>query len=76
VGACNIGTGTETTVIELADALRGLGDGAFTLEHAPARPGEVLRSAVDPSLARRVLGWEAAVGLAEGLERTLAGVRA
>src|SRR5213075_2912196 len=26
-GACNIGTGTETTVVALADALRALGDG-------------------------------------------------
>ena len=72
VGSCNIGTGTETTVIALAEALRGLADGrAFTLEHAPPRPGEVIRSAVDPSLAREVLGWTAAVGLGEGLRRTL-----
>ena len=75
VGACNVGTGTETTVIALADALRGLGDGhPFVLEHAPARPGEVIRSAVDPSLAREVLGWEARVALGEGLRRTLAWV--
>ena len=75
-GACNIGTGTETTVVGLADALRALGDAPFELSHAPERPGEVVRSAVDPSLAREVLGWEARVGLAEGLERTLARVRA
>ena len=74
-GACNIGTGTETTVIELAAALRALGDGAFALEHAPVRPGEVIRSAVDPALAREVLGWEAQVGLADGLRRTLDWVR-
>jgi len=75
-GACNIGTGTETTVVELADALRALGDAPFELSHAPERPGEVIRSAVDPALARKVLGWEARVGLADGLERTLARVRA
>ena len=75
-GACNIGTGTETTVVGLAEALRALGDAPFELSHAPERPGEVVRSAVDPSLAREVLGWEARVGLAEGLERTLASVRA
>jgi UDP-glucose 4-epimerase len=74
-GACNIGTGTETTVIELADALRPLGDGAFALEHAAARQGEIVRSAVDPALAREVLGWEAQVGLADGLRRTLEWVR-
>src|SRR5215207_8998345 len=75
-GACNIGTGTETTVVELAHALRALGGGApFELEHAPERPGEVARSAVDPSLAREALGWEARVALPEGLERTLAAIR-
>ena len=75
VGACNVGTGTETTVIGLADALRAHGDGPFALEHAPERPGEIVRSAVDPGLARAVLGWEARIGLAEGLERTLSGIR-
>ena len=76
-GACNVGTGTETSVIELAAALGALGDGApFELTFAPARTGEIVRSAVDPSLAREVLGWEARVELAEGLERTLAVVRA
>jgi nucleoside-diphosphate-sugar epimerase len=63
-------------VIERAAALRALGDGPFALEHAPERPGEVIRSTVDPALAREVLGWEPRVGLAEGLRRTLASIRA
>ena len=76
-GSCNVGTGTETSVIELADALRAHGNGVpFELRFAPARTGEIVRSAVDPALAGAVLGWRAEVGLAEGLERTLAGVRA
>jgi UDP-glucose 4-epimerase len=75
-GACNVGTGTETSVLELADALRALGNGRpFELSYAPARTGEIVRSAVDPALAREVLGWRAEIALAEGLERTLAGVR-
>ena len=76
-GSCNVGTGTETSVIELADALRALGNGTpFELSYAPARTGEIERSAVDPALAREALGWRAEVDLADGLERTLAGVRA
>jgi len=72
-GALNIGTGTETTVLELARVLEDLrGEGAFLPDHAPPRPGEVQRSAVDPALAREVLGWEARVELADGLRRTLA----
>jgi UDP-glucose 4-epimerase len=37
----------------------------------PQRPGEVKRSALDPSAARRALGWGAEVALADGLERTM-----
>jgi UDP-glucose 4-epimerase len=75
-GACNVGTGTETTVLELAAALAELdGGGAFAPEHVPERAGEVHRSAVDPALAREVLGWQARVGLAEGLRLTLATLR-
>src|SRR5215210_7949301 len=76
-GACNVGTGTETSVLELAAALRALGNGRpFELSYAPPRTGEIERSAVDPALACEVLGWRAEVALAEGLERTLARVRA
>jgi UDP-glucose 4-epimerase len=76
-GSCNVGTGTETTVLELADALRGLVDGvAFEVEHAPARLGEIQRSAVDPGLAAEVIGWRAEVSLVDGLRRTLESIRA
>jgi len=68
-GAFNVGTGVETDVLEL---VRALGDGAaFEPEFAPERTGEVQRIAIDPSRARRELGWEAGVGLAEGLRLTL-----
>jgi|SoiMethySBSTD1v2_1073268.scaffolds.fasta_scaffold189487_2 UDP-glucose 4-epimerase len=68
----NIGTGVETSVLELYDALRavsGLG-GAPTF--APARPGELGRIALDCSAAGRVLGWRPRADLAAGLARTWA----
>jgi UDP-glucose 4-epimerase len=74
-GPFNIGHGIETTVLDLVDALGRLGDGGFEFEHAPERPGEVRRIAVDPSRARSELGWEPRVGLEQGLERTLASLR-
>jgi UDP-glucose 4-epimerase len=70
-GAINIGTGVETSVNEM---YRGLAEAAGSREpaqHAPAKPGEQLRSCVDPSLAKKVLGWEPRVTLREGLRRTL-----
>ena len=74
-GAFNVGTGIETDVLELVRALGELGEGdGFEAELAPARTGAVQRIAIDPSRAKRELGWEAAVGLAEGLRLTLASI--
>ncbi|HEX7245751.1 MAG TPA: NAD-dependent epimerase/dehydratase family protein [Solirubrobacterales bacterium] len=71
-GPINVGTGIETDVLELARALAELEDAAsFEPELAPARAGEVLRISIDPGRAKRELGWEAEVGLAEGLRLTL-----
>jgi UDP-glucose 4-epimerase len=70
-GAFNVGCGVETSVLELVEALRAHANGPFEPEHAPERPGEVRRIALDASRARSQLGWEAKVGLEEGLERTL-----
>jgi UDP-glucose 4-epimerase len=63
-GAFNIGSGRETSILELAEAL------GVEPSFEPARTGEVLRSCLDPRAAREALGWEARVSLAEGLERT------
>jgi UDP-glucose 4-epimerase len=68
-GAVNIGTGIETSVLELTEAL------GVEPRFAPARKGEVARSCLDISRAAQVLGWRAEVPLADGLERTLAAVR-
>jgi UDP-glucose 4-epimerase len=68
----NIGTGVETSVLGLYDALRevaGIGDEP---EFAPARPGELGRIALDCGEAHRVLGWAPKTNLADGLARTWA----
>jgi UDP-glucose 4-epimerase len=76
-GAVNIGHGQETSVLDLfqtlnAVAVPGLGEPVF----ADPRPGEVARSCLDVERARSVLGWQARVGLREGLERILRGLGA
>lgn len=67
----NVGTGTETSVNDLYAAMARLtGTGAEAV-YAPARPGEVLRSALDPALAGTELGWKQATTIEEGLAATL-----
>jgi UDP-glucose 4-epimerase len=71
-GAINIGTGVETDVLRLVDALGKLSDrDDFEPEFAPERTGEVQRIAIDAGRAERELGWRAEMDLDEGLKVTL-----
>jgi UDP-glucose 4-epimerase len=71
-GTFNIGTGQETTVLELyrlcAKAVGSKAEPRFE----PARLGDARRSVLDVSTAAAELGWRAETPLAEGLRRTLA----
>jgi UDP-glucose 4-epimerase len=71
-GVFNIGTGVETSVLELYDAVQRAS--AITREpvFAEARLGELQRSVLDSSLAARELRWRADRSLDEGLARTWA----
>ena len=74
-GAINIGHGQETSVLDLLDALRDVGDApGFEPRFEPERPGEVRRSCLDVSRARDELGWEPQVRLRDGLRVILAGL--
>lgn len=68
--AFNIGTGIETSVNTLAETLRGVSGATAPIEYAPARAGELARSALDTAKAQSMLQWKPAVSLHEGLERT------
>jgi UDP-glucose 4-epimerase len=73
-GPVNIGHGRETSVLELLDALNGVAPASLPdPTFAPERPGEVRRSCLDVTRARRELSWEATVDLRNGLRRILAG---
>src|SRR3954453_19769268 len=78
-GVYNVGTGSESSVLEVLGALRraaGLGDEDLQPEFAPARLGELQRSALDVSRARAELGFTARTDLADGMRRTLEWTRA
>jgi UDP-glucose 4-epimerase len=71
-GPVNIGTGRETSVLELAEALGRLGGAEnFKPEFAPPRAGEVQRITLDAARAERELGWRPLTNLEEGLAFTL-----
>jgi UDP-glucose 4-epimerase len=75
-GPLNIGTGAETTVLELAERIGRLGDrDDFDPRFAPRREGEIQRTALDVSRAAEELGWRAERSLDEGLALTLAAER-
>ena len=68
--AFNIGTAIETSVNDLAEALRHVAGTDTPIERAPARAGELQRSAVVIDKARDVLGWSPQVELHDGLRET------
>jgi len=70
-GAYNIGTAVETSVNELYELLHDLSGKDSPAKHGPAKPGEQLRSSVDPALASRGLDWTPEVDLTTGLTSTL-----
>jgi len=69
--AWNIGTGVETTVNRLAELLAEGAGRPATIHRAPARTGEILRSALSVEKASRELGWRPRTSLAEGLRATV-----
>ncbi|HEX4669531.1 MAG TPA: NAD-dependent epimerase/dehydratase family protein [Solirubrobacterales bacterium] len=71
-GPVNLGTGIETSVLQLAEALGRLGGAEnFEPEFAPPRAGEVQRISIDAGRAERELGWRPATNLEDGLRQTL-----
>ena len=70
-GVFNVGTGNETSVVELYELCRRVAGSSLQAEQAPARLGELQRSVLDISRARRELGWQPEVPLEEGLRQTL-----
>jgi UDP-glucose 4-epimerase len=74
-GPVNIGHGQETSVLDLLDALKEVAD-TPPAEPAfkPERTGEVRRSCLDVTRAKRDLGWEPRVQLRDGLRTILAGL--
>ncbi|MFC4784698.1 NAD-dependent epimerase/dehydratase family protein [Nocardioides sp. MAHUQ-72] len=67
-GVYNVASGTETSLLELAEALLRVMGSDLHVEHGPERAvNGVVRRLADTSAASRDLGFVAEVGLEEGL---------
>jgi len=69
-GVFNIGTGAETSVLQLYEVVQRVSGSSREAELAPARLGELQRSVLDVSLAARELDWRPQHTLADGLAET------
>jgi len=67
-GDYNIASGTETSLLELAEALLRVMGSDLGVEHGPERAvNGVTRRLADTGAAKRDLGFEATIGIDEGL---------
>ncbi|HSL58356.1 MAG TPA: NAD-dependent epimerase/dehydratase family protein [Acidimicrobiales bacterium] len=71
----NIGTGVETSVLELYRAMAAAAGVDAPPLHAPARPGELARSALDPGRAAIHLGWSPWTDIDTGVRAVIDHVR-
>jgi len=67
----NLATGRSITVSDLGYALGRAAGRPVDFEFKPPRPGEILHSSADVSLAERFLGYRARIPLDEGLAETV-----
>jgi UDP-glucose 4-epimerase len=73
----NVASGTETSLLELAEMLLRVMDSDLGVEHGPERSvNKVTRRLADTDLARDVLGFEAETDLEEGLTQLVSWWRA
>jgi UDP-glucose 4-epimerase len=74
-GVFNVGTGIETSVLDLWHACADAAGVEADAAHDAPRLGELRRSCLDNALAERMLGWRPEVPLSEGLRRTWEWIR-
>ena len=67
----NIAAGSPASVNQLADTIAAILGKPVQKEHLPPRAGDIRDSWADLSKAERILGYRPAIGLEEGLRRTV-----
>ena len=65
VDAYNLGTGHGYSVLQMVAAFEKASGRKVNYKIAPRRPGDIAECYADPTKAKEVLGWEAAMGIEE-----------
>ena len=71
VGAINIGTAVESSLLEVIAAIESALGKKIEIIIDPAKAGECRRSALSYQRAKEVLGWEPQVLLTAGIAKTI-----
>ncbi len=74
-GELNLGSGQETSVLELVEKIENAWGEKLKVSHAPEPPGDQKRSCLDAGRAGEILNWKPQVSLEEGIKKTLAWTR-
>ncbi|MBU1203226.1 NAD-dependent epimerase/dehydratase family protein [Patescibacteria group bacterium] len=69
-GIYNIGTGQETSILNLVDTISNIAKEKVSVKHSDPVVGEVRRSCLDYSKASREISWQPNYDLHQGLEIT------
>lgn len=67
----NIGAGRRTSLLQLADLVQRAAGTSVPVHHAPPRAGDVRDSLAALDLARKLIGYDPAVNIEEGVRRTV-----
>ena len=70
-GPVNLGNPNEFTILELAEKTLQLTGSRSTIVHKPLPEDDPVQRQPDITLARKVLDWQPAIQLEEGLDRTI-----
>jgi len=70
--AINVGTGKETSIIELADIIKQLTGASVPIRYAPPLKGDIRKSVSDTKKAEKLLGYKSEYTLMQGLKETYA----
>ena len=65
----NLGSGSTTTLAQVAEQVTWLANVTLSIDHLPVRPGEMPQTYADTKLAGESIGFSASVSLEDGVRR-------